>query len=144
MKQKQVNTRVSKIASTQYFKGLGSELLKKGFVLSTQNHLVCLQRINIVYFNMSLRILIIFAVCSLIYCQGKKIICILFKSLLFQKYTILSNQFEFISSSGPNNSVVLNKGAFTNYVYKRRGVGGQKKSNFVNVACWVDNFTKIN
>ena len=114
-------------------KGLGSELLKKGFVLSTQNHLVCLQRINIVYFNMSLRILIIFAVCSLIYCQGKKIICILFKSLLFQKYTILSNQFEFISSSGPNNSVVLNKGAFTNYVYKRRGVGGQKK--FVNVVC---------
>ena len=29
----------------------------------------------------------------------------------------------------------LNKGAFTNYVYKRRGVGGQKKPNFVNVVC---------
>ena len=27
------------------------------------------------------------------------------------------------------------KGGFTNYVYKRRGVGGQKKPNFVNVVC---------
>ena len=27
----------------------------------------------------------------------------------------------------------LTKGAFTNYVYKRKGVGGQKKPNFVNV-----------
>ena len=26
-------------------------------------------------------------------------------------------------------------GAFTNYVYKRRGVGGQKKPNLVNVVC---------
>ena len=29
----------------------------------------------------------------------------------------------------------LYKGAFTNYVYKRRGVGGQKKPNLVNVVC---------
>ena len=28
---------------------------------------------------------------------------------------------------------VRSKGAFTNYIYKRRGVGGQKKTNFVNV-----------
>ena len=27
------------------------------------------------------------------------------------------------------------KGPFTNYVYKRRGVGGQKKPNLVNVVC---------
>ena len=27
------------------------------------------------------------------------------------------------------------KGPFTNYVYKRRGVGGQKKPNHVNVVC---------
>ena len=27
------------------------------------------------------------------------------------------------------------KGAFINYVYKRRGVGGQKKPNLVNVVC---------
>ena len=27
------------------------------------------------------------------------------------------------------------KGPFTNYVYKRRGVGGQKKKNLVNVVC---------
>ena len=31
--------------------------------------------------------------------------------------------------------LVLGKGAFTNYVYKRRGVGGQKKPNLVNVVC---------
>ena len=28
--------------------------------------------------------------------------------------------------------MVLNRGAFTNYVYKRRGVGGQKNRLFVN------------
>ena len=33
------------------------------------------------------------------------------------------------------NIASCNKGAFTNYVYKRRGVGGQKKPNFVNVVC---------
>ena len=29
----------------------------------------------------------------------------------------------------------FDKGAFTNYVYKRRGVGGQKKTNLVDVVC---------
>ena len=31
------------------------------------------------------------------------------------------------------NSLIHKLGAFTNYVYKRRGVGGQKKSIFVNL-----------